>query len=400
MSASRDDLRTPGVLIGAVTAFALVATLTSCGATPASPPQPTPTVTLAPSASPVPSASPPEETPTASDPAVSWTWELHSLPGGPARGAARIGDRWIALDGLQGWSSADAVAWEEVSVDGTPQETEGQINLGPVAQLGDTSYAIGMWYGPGDAVHPVVWASTNGESWTQVNPGEPWGFVAYDVASDGAQLAVAGTLYDYGDGRVWTSSDAATWTEHVSDGGPATMHAVHGDADGFVAVGFRLDTRGAGVPTIWYSRDGSAWRDALVPPAEGPLTLLDVARLPGGRYAALGIRGTETEIGEIVTWFADDPMAWSAAPDQPRGLVPGHLLSTHGGMLAITSGRSGPVVRISTDGVNWSEEAPLPLPDAVIRVSAVATDGTDVVLLGSTLEGDAHFAWLGHPARN
>jgi hypothetical protein len=354
-------------------------------------------VTLGPSPTSAPSAASPEEIPTASPPAAGWTWQLQSLPGGPVRGAAWIGDRWIALDGLHGWTSADGLAWEAVNVDGTPQEAEGQINLGPVAQLGDTSYAVGMWYGPADAVHPVVWASNGGKSWTQITPGAPWGYMAYDVATDGAQLAVAGTYFDFGDGRVWTSPDATTWTERVGDGGPATMHAIHGDADGFVTVGFRLSAHGDREPAIWHSADGSTWSEAVVPATEGPLTLLDVSRLPGGRYVALGIRGTETETGKIVAWFADDPRAWTAGPDLPGGLVPGLLLSADGTMLAITGGLSGPVVRSSADGVSWSEETPLPLPDVVTRVTAVATDGTRVLLLGSTLEGDAHFAWLGRP---
>jgi hypothetical protein len=33
----------------------------------------------------------------------------------------------------------------------------------------------------------------------------------------------------------------------------------------------------------------------------------------------------------------------------------------------------------------------------VTRVSAVATDGANVILLGGTDEGDAHFVWLGRP---
>lgn len=384
-----------------IVTLALAAFLVACDVPGGAVPSATPALTAAPSASPAGSPTPPSETPTESPGVAGWAWEMHALPGGPVRGAAWINDRWAALDGLQAWTSLDGVAWQSASVDDTPQEADGQITLGPVAVLGDSSYAVGMWYGPLDAIHPVVWASEDGTTWSQVVPGAPWGYMAYDVASDGTRLAVAGTYFDFGDGRVWTSSDGATWTEHTSDGGPATLHAIHGDADGFVGLGFRLGARGeARLPAIWYSPDGDTWTDAAVPAAEGPLTFLDVARLPGGRYVALGIRGTETETGGIVTWFADDPLAWKAGGDLPGGLVPGHLLATGGGMLMITGALDGPTVRFSTDGVSWSEDASFPLPDVVTRVSAVATDGTNVILLGGTDEGDAHFVWVGRPLFN
>lgn len=395
-----------GALVGVVVLAALVLAVWLAGRDDPVGGQPSliPSTTATASASTEPTDTPatsptaPGETPVASPPAVGWTWELHELPGGPVRGAARIGDRWVALDGLQAWTSTDGAAWEAAQVDDTPPDADGQLNLGPVAVLGDSAYAVGVWYGPLDVVHPVVWHSDDGTAWTQVPPSTRWGYLANDVASDGARLAVAGTYFGYGDGRVWTSSDAATWTEHVSDGGPATLHAIHGDADGFVAVGFRLDAQEARLPAIWYSPDGDGWTDAAVPAADGPFTLLDVARMPGGRYVALGIRGTETETGVMVTWFADDPLTWDAGAELTGGLVPGHLLVTGDGMLAITGALDGPEVRFSTDGVNWSDDPSFPLPDVVTRVSAVAGDGATVMLLGGTNEGDAHFVWTGRPA--
>jgi hypothetical protein len=99
-----------------------------------------------------------------------------------------------------------------------------------------------------------------------------------------------------------------------------------------------------------------------VPAAEGPLTLLDVARLPGGCYVALGIRGTETETGEMVTWFADDPLAWNAGAELAGGLVPGHLLPAGGGMLMITGALDGPVVRFSTVASPGPRVRPSPSP--------------------------------------
>jgi hypothetical protein len=82
------------------------------------------------------------------------------------------------------------------------------------------------------------------------------GYYANDVATDGTQLAVAGNEFAFGLGHVWTSTDGATWTEHTSNAGPSTMNAIHGDADGFVSVGDRLDEEGNSLPTIWHSADG------------------------------------------------------------------------------------------------------------------------------------------------
>jgi hypothetical protein len=130
-----------GVLI---VALALTVFLVACDEPVGVQPSPTPTASAAPSASPVATPSPPGETPDASPPAVGWAWEVHELPGGPARGAAWIDDRWVALDGLQAWTSTDGVTWDTAQVDGTPQEADGQMNLGPVAILGDSSYAVGM----------------------------------------------------------------------------------------------------------------------------------------------------------------------------------------------------------------------------------------------------------------
>jgi hypothetical protein len=352
---------------------------------------PTPGASTSASQSAAASQTAPVVTPTGA--AVTWGWELRELPGGPVRGAARIGDRWVALDGLEAWTSSDGAAWERATVDDTPQEADGQIVLGQVAALGDAYYSVGNWFGRGDAVHPVVWSSPDGTDWTQVAPSAPWGHLANDVASDGTQLAVAGGLF--GSGGVWISADATTWTEHTSEGGPATMNAIHGDGEGFVAVGLRADTQGTSFPAIWHSADGESWTDAAVPPTDVSITLLDVTRLPGGRYLAIGIRGTDIDAGEFVAWYADDPSTWTDAGVITGGTVPGLLLATDTGVLAFTGAVDGPSVRFSVDGTTWEELRSLILPDVVARASAAATDGSTVILLGSTDEGDAHFVWVG-----
>lgn len=397
MTASAPPSRTPITVI-AVTAIVmllaiiLIVWLLFRDEPPAG--QPSPSVSASATETGAASQTPPGETPVASEvPTGGWT--LHDLPGGPARGAAWIGDRWVALDGLEAWTSADGAAWDPATVDDTPQEAEGQITMGPVAILGGRAYSVGMWYGPIDAVHPVVWSTEDGSEWTQVAPSAPWGYVANDVASDGSLLAVAGGYFGFGDGRVWTSPDGATWTEHAADGGPATMNAIYGDEDGFVSVGFRVDTEGRNVPAIWHSTAGQSWTDAAVPPSDVSVTLLDVSRHPDGRYVALAIRGTEVDAGEFVTWYADDPASWTDAGVIAGGSVPGLLLATDAGVLCITGALEGPSLRTTDDAVTWTEETGFVHPEVVTRATAAATDGTTILILGGTDEADAHFAWLG-----
>jgi hypothetical protein len=387
----RNPLLVGAAILAAIIAVGLVVWLLTRGDGGVDQPSPTPTVSASPTV-----AATPSPTATAA-PATAWEWEVHTLPGGPARGAARIGDRWVALDGLAAWTSADAATWEPATVDDTPQEGPGTIFMGPVAALGDAYYSVGNWFSGTDAVHPVVWRSEEGTEWTQVPPSEPWGYLANDVASDGAQLAVAANEFSFGLGHVWTSPDGESWTERTSDGGPSTMNAIHGDAEGFVSAGYRLDEAGNSLPAIWHSADGESWTDAELPPTDGPVALLDVARSPGGRYVALGILGTQIDAGEFVIWYADDPSTWTDAGVLAGGRTPGLLLAVDSGVLSIIGGADGPSVRFSADGTTWEELPNFVQPDRLAFANAAATDGSSILIVGSTLEADANFAWIGRP---
>jgi len=393
----RPQTRPSLIVFRLLVGVALVVGLASCGTPSGSSAEalPSPSNVLTPSPQPSdpqgsvgPSAAPSAQP-------VTWQWSLGPLPGGPVRGAGRVGSLWVALDDLRAWTSPDGIAWDAAVVDDSPQEADGQLVLGRVAMLDGNAYSIGQWFGPGNALHPVVWRSVDGASWTQVPPASPWGYLANDVATDGTQLVVAGSYYGYGDGRVWTSTDARMWTERVSSGGAATLIAIHGDGDGFVAVGFRVAAGGDYVPTVWYSADGVSWADAAVPAIDTPVTLLDVARIPGGRYVALGIRGNEVDAGQFVAWYADDPSSWTDAGVIARGMLPGLLAAVDGGAFVITTGFDGPQITFSEDGVAWDSEPALELPEVLVHASAVASDSSDVVILGSTEEMDAHYVWLG-----
>jgi len=391
-SRSRNALVIGVTILAALVAVGLVVWLLTRGDDGVSQASPTPTASA--SASEEATASP---TTAETAPPTAWNWGLHELPGGPIRGAARIGDQWVALDGLEAWTSTDAATWQPATVDDTPPG-DGTTFMGPVAALGDAYYSIGNWFGLGDAVQPVIWRSADGTEWTQVAPSDEWGWVfANDVATDGSQLAFAANEHDFGLGHVWTATDGSTWTERTSDGGPSTMNAIHGDADGFVSVGYRLDEDGNSLATIWHSADGESWTDATVPATEDPVSLLDVVRLPGGRYVALGVVGVQIDAGAYVIWYADDPSTWTEAAELAGGNLPGLLLATDSGVMAITGTLEGPAVRFSADGTTWEELPSFIRPDRLARATAAATDGSTVIILGGTDEADAHFVWLGTP---
>jgi len=356
--------------------------------------QASPTPTVSPSASEEATASPTTaETPA---PPTAWNWELHELPGGPILGAAHIDGLWVALDRLEAWTSTDATTWEPATVE-DPQR-EGTTQMGPVTELGDAFYSVGNWFGLGDAVQPVIWRSADGTDWTLVAPNEEWGWTfANDVATDGRLLAFAGNEHQFGLGHVWTSADGSTWTERTSDGGPATMNAIHGNADGFVSVGYRLDEDGNSLPAIWHSADGESWTDATLPATEDPVSLLDVVHVPNGPYVALGVVGVQIDAGAYVIWTADDPSTWTAVTELTGGSLPGLLHTTDTGVVAITGTLEGPALRFSTDGTTWEEVPNFIQPDQLARATAVATDGSTVIILGGTDEADAHFVWVGTP---
>jgi hypothetical protein len=321
---------------------------------------------------------------------------VHPLPGGPIRAGAHIGESWVALDNLQAWTSGDGADWTDATVDPGP-DRGGTTQMGPVTQMGDTWYSVGNWFSGNEQVFPFVWSTQDGSTWDEVVPSQPWGYLANDVANDGSQLAVAGNVAEFGLGHVWTSPDGSTWIEHDSDGGPSTMNAIHGDEDGFVSVGYRLDDAGNSLPTIWHSADGETWTDAELPATDQPVALIDVVRMPSGRYLALGVVGVQIDAGAFVIWYADDPATWTAGAELPGGALPGLLLAVDGGSLAITNALDGPSVRFSADGTTWEEVADFVQADRPARASAAATDGSTVVILGGTLEADANYAWVGTP---
>jgi hypothetical protein len=345
------------------------------------------------------SPSDPTASPTAAEtpPPTAWTWEVRELPGGPSLGAAHIDGLWVALDRLEAWTSTDAVTWEPATVEG-PHPGEGTTQMGPITELGGAFYSVGNWFGLGDSVQPVIWRSADGTEWTLVTPSEEWGWTfANDVATDGRQLALAGNEFEFGLGHVWTSTDGSTWTERTSDSGPATMNAIHGNADGFVSVGYRLDEDGNSLPAIWHSADGESWTDASLPPTDDPVSLLDVVHVPNGPYVALGVVGVQIDAGAYVIWYADDPSTWTDATELTGGSLPGLLLATDSGVLAITGTLEGPAVRFSTDGVTWEEVPNFIQPARLARATAAATDGETIIILGGTDEADAHFVWVGRP---
>ena len=150
--------------------------------------------------------------------------------------------------------------------------------------------------------------------------------IATGIATNGSVLAVSTGYFGSGSGAVLTSSTGTDWVEQ-QPGGTARMFDVHGDGDGFVAVGFRESESADYTPVIWISRDGVDWTDLSPPGARG--ILRSIARTTSGTYLAAGTDGD----GSLVVWRSADGVDWQSVA-----------------LGAISSNRNWPVVRMTASG--------------------------------------------------
>jgi len=201
-----------------------------------------------------------------------------------------------------------------------------------------------------------MWSSVDGANWAIVPQGQYTGFWAHGIASNGSELAVADTSYFVGAGEVLTSQVGQEWMSHTP-GSAASMLDVHGDAEAFVAVGYRLESDHH-VPAIWSSSKGSLWIDVSPESARGRLN--SVVRVADGAYLAAG----ENEDGSIEIWRSDDRLEWVhstlPSPGIVTGLWPQPRLVANGNRVVLMAYTvSGWWAWTSNDGRRWSEGQPI-----------------------------------------
>ncbi|GLW62426.1 hypothetical protein Arub01_06700 [Actinomadura rubrobrunea] len=315
------------------------------------------------------------------------------------------------------WSApaADPDAWTRARISGAgaavggpgrPRQRFGDVVHGPKGWL-----AVGRVTAPDGKTTPLAAQSADGAAWRRTRfPGAkdalleacasgPSGYVV--VGSSGGKIA------------TWRSADLTRWKRGAGAGkgdlrGPAWMRDVAATSKGYVAVGGRRATGGAGrgrqapatyLPAVWTSRDGGTWSAAAPPPlpsgivsgafhqvvARGDLLVGfgwgSTAQAPGAPARWLAFTGVSTDGGR--TWRTSVP------PGAEQGAeITSSAVTPKGFAAAGTVGRPGAqdaAMWASPDGVAWRR---VPAHGHGLdgpgdqRFTALAAVGGDVLAVG------------------
>lgn len=303
------------------------------------------------------------------------------------------------------WSAAAPPSWELQEIEA--QDSDVSEAMEAAAPFGDTLLAVGR-VGDGAEADAALWRA-DGDSWQLSTPTEMGGRHeqwAFDLAVGEGGVLVAGGESVWGDvhPKLWFSADGESWSS--VDGGPGgpldttgeeSVQAISSFGAGFVAVGMR-DLEGNQDGLVWFSPDGTTWEQVDVPTMGGPgrQNILSLATVNGTLVAGGYVVGGDNR-GVPMVWTSTDGRNWS-----PPALLPTnsgrlaasdvgvHSLSVNGTQLVAAGGDGGwrPHLWTSDDaGVTWN---PLPDPvgagdlfkDGVDLIDAVGTANSAYVALG------------------
>ena len=227
------------------------------------------------------------------------------------------GDAGLLLGRMGEIFTADSASiWRRVT------QGTGESRLGLV-------YAGGRFVAVGQITDPVtrttgvpIWSSTNGLTWTRANAHANFANLNEVGYGQGMYIAV-------GESRVFTSTDALTWTQRTF-GFTATLTGIAASPTALVA--------GSLGGNAYTSDDGTTWSQRTT----GATTSLRSAAFGAGRFVLVGDGGRIIHSTDGVTWTAATSGTTSA-------------LQTIGyfedlGFLA--AGDSGAMLT-STDGITW-----------------------------------------------
>lgn len=231
----------------------------------------------------------------------------------------------------------------------------------------------------------AAWVVESGRAERAEVPDLPWQFFELGSAvrgpdPEGAVVAVGTAHREDDEDETWRtavvmSSDGERW-ELVTDddlGGPGMLRDVAATADGFLAVGGRIDgTRPAPealVPAAWRSADGRQWEQLDLgggiggPDGHGGEGLVSVAAA-GERVLAVGETGVLLSLDEGETWEAVDLFEVDGV-DGLVGDIAGLRVAAHGTrgflLLGVTGGDvegSRVLAWTSPDGEAWVAASP------------------------------------------
>ncbi|HYI65377.1 MAG TPA: hypothetical protein VEW95_00470 [Candidatus Limnocylindrales bacterium] len=334
-------------------------TSASAAQEPSSVPSPDPST---PAASPVPEAT----TAPASVTGVAWSDQVGKVAPGRVYRVTAEGGRFYAL-GSEGmtaviWSSADGAAWQSVSLPfprNWTREQVGFVYVDELAVVDGRLLAIGT-VGINDYLEVVVWESTDGSSWQEVDTGafRTEAFSVEDVSAGPGGLVVVTHQYQAGTGSAWRSTDGgSSWTEHRPPGDDLGVHAVVGTGSGYLvagAVGETYDNVVTSSPRIWHSVDGTNWAVAGVEGSGGRGMVEQITVDGSGRWVATG-----TLDDRSVAWLSTDGgLTWTKAADigpvAAASRAEFRLAGAPGGFIAFRA--TDPAdIWTSPDGVSWTQ---------------------------------------------
>ncbi len=344
-------------------------------ATPTAPQSPTESPAPTPIDSPTPA---PSETP-------SVAWRPASVP--QAREVSSVTAVIGALDGrlvaigFDGgfgsilWASEDGQHWTDV----TPAEFAG-YGLAGVVQLEDLIVAVGRGNTLDvDANLAAVYLSEDGLTWRPAST-RFFGQLIDVISTDDGLYAVGG-LPTGDSAGVWHSPDGDSWTQISADLEHAFLWSIAEGGPGLVAVGWRRNPD----PdlAVWTSADGESWELAPDPEGFEDFEAHDVRALPDGTLVMAG-SAFDGSGGRI--WTSTDGVTWELADYDGGGGAARALVETPAGLVALGARDMSAVAWISTDGGRSWAQLGDEIPDAYLN-NAYMTDGGVLHLLGGTQEG-------------
>ncbi|MBB2913524.1 hypothetical protein FHS43_004828 [Streptosporangium becharense] len=287
-------------------------------------------------------------------------------------------------------SSDEGATWELGKVDGPAGSETGPTTVGRVAGGGDRWLAAGN--DPLGAGHGL-WTSSDGHSWTAVDPAGLDAFTAGDTIMDlartssGFVVVGATVLQDGTTGAVaWVSHNGLDW-KRVQTREIGTPDKVRGIkavvAKGDAVVALADPAEGRQTSVVLRSKDGGRnWERAGtsiagVAPEPGALAVA-----PGG--FVLVPTQQRSDKGEVRVRCSRDGADWEECGAitglAPEGSGVRRLASSATGVAAVVeSGFERYTVYTSGDGRNWKRSTDLGQVAGSLRALAVSDDGTLVV---------------------
>jgi len=303
-------------------------------------------------------------------------WSQVTMIAGPARvghAAGVVNNRLVIAGGTSGtnaylndvWTSADGTHWTQAS---GPSPFIPRKQMG-YATLNGKLFIAGGEYAPTVTPPPLgpslvlffggdVWSTSDAASWTQMTPYAPLFPGSYNVQALNGKLWIIGG-YDGVKSRneVWSSSDGAHWGQATTSGifdarsGPGTVTF----NSRLWVVGGVSDDGGTEFTDVWSSADGSTWMNATNSAAFGRRHGEAVVNAGSQLYVLGGIHNG-TYLNDV--WTSSDGVSWSQVTvSTPFPARANAVAASFNGRLWVLGGSDSNGQRSdvwsSADGANW-----------------------------------------------